>query len=395
MAAVRPRRAATGPPGLFPSGTPGRVEVTRTGVRIDGVRASAYRIPTASPEADGTISWNATTMVIVEAAANSGVRGLGYTYASEAAAPLIRDLLAPLVVGLPVDDVRAAWQLMVDAVRNVGRPGIAATAISAMDCALWDLKARVVGQALFRHLGARRDAVPIYGSGGFTTYDRTQLTNQLAGWVRSGIPAVKMKLGADWGRKPEEDLARVAVARQAIGPMAELYVDANGGYSAKQAITLAQHFAEFGVTWFEEPVSSDQLRQLHFIREQVPMRVAAGEYGYDCWYFRDMLQAEAVDVLQADATRCLGVTGFLEAASLAHSFAIPFSAHTAPALHAQIGCAVPELLNVEYFFDHARIEDIFFDGVPERVDGCLKPDPDRPGLGIELKVADVERYRIA
>jgi L-alanine-DL-glutamate epimerase-like enolase superfamily enzyme len=335
-------------------------------------------------------------MILVEAHATTGQTGLGYTYASAVAAPLIRETLAPVVVGTPVNNVREAWGTMLRTVRNLGRPGIASTAISAVDTALWDLKARLAGQPLFLLLGAHREEVPIYGSGGFTTYDRKQLQGQLGGWVQEGIPRVKMKIAKDWGTRPDEDLERIRWAREAIGPNAELYVDANGGYTTKQAIQLADRFIDDGVTWFEEPVSSDQLDLLAFIRRELPdMRVAAGEYGYDAWYFRAMLQAQAVDVLQADATRCLGVTGFLEAGALAHSFALPFSAHTAPSLHAQVGCAVPELLNVEYFYDHARIEQLLFDGGPHRAGGRLRPDPTRPGLGMELKRAEADQYRIS
>ncbi|HUX86251.1 MAG TPA: enolase C-terminal domain-like protein [Chloroflexota bacterium] len=361
-------------------------------VRLD---VSAYRIPTETPEADGTIYWDSTTLVLVEAVASSGECGLGYTYASAVTVPLICDLLAPVVTGTPVDDVRVAWGKMIQAVRNVGRPGIASTAISAVDTALWDLKAQSAKKPLFLLLGAHRREVPIYGSGGFTTYSDEQLRTQLAGWVAEGITQVKMKIARDWGSQPEDDLRRVKIAREAIGPDAALFVDANGGYTVKQAIELAQRFyAQDGVTWFEEPVSSDQLDQLHFVREHVPMQVAAGEYGFDPWYFRSMLGAGAVDVLQADATRCLGVTGFLEAGEIAHGFGIPFSAHTAPALHAQVGCVVPELFNVEYFFDHARIEHMLFAGGPQCVGGYLRPDPSRPGLGIEFKRQDAQRWKI-
>lgn len=363
-------------------------------MKVAKLEISVYRIPTNGPEADGTIRWDSTTMVLVEAVADSGQRGLGYSYASATAAGVIRDLLTDVVVGRSVDDVGAAWQAMVDAVRNVGRPGIASTAISAVDIALWDLKARVAGQALFRLLGPYRDEVPIYGSGGFTSYSEAELAEQLGGWVAEGIPRVKMKIGKDWGTKPKEDVARVEVARHAIGPDAELMVDANGAYAVKEAIDQAARFAELGVNYFEEPVSSDQLEQLAFVRQRVPMAVAAGEYGYDPWYFRHMLQAGAVDILQADATRCLGVTGFLQAAALAQGFALPFSAHTAPSIHAQVGCAAARLVSVEYFYDHVRIEQMLFDGTPGRVGGFLRPNPDRPGLGLELKRAEAERWRI-
>lgn len=355
---------------------------------------TVYRVPTATPEADGTIAWDSTTMVLVELAAENGARGLGWSYASEAAATIIQNVLAPIVVGQPPDEVKAVWGAMVAALRNLGRPGVGSTAISAVDIALWDLKARLSNQALFHHLGAHRREVPIYGSGGFTTYTFEQLATQLAGWVQEGIPQVKMKLGTDWGTRPDLDLQRVKVAREAIGPQAGLFVDANGGYETKQAVELAKRFAEFDVSWFEEPVSSDQRHELRFVREHAPMRIAAGEYGFDPWYFRDMLRDEAVDVLQADATRCLGITGWLIAADEAYGFAKPFSAHTAPTIHSQVGCAAPSLLNVEYFYDHARIERMFFDGFPALIAGCLRPDPSAPGLGVELKRQDAEKYRI-
>jgi L-alanine-DL-glutamate epimerase-like enolase superfamily enzyme len=361
-------------------------------MNVARLETSVYCIPTDRPEADGTFAWDSTTMVLVEAVADSGARGLGYTYGAPAAAPLIRDSLARVVVGCPVDDVRRAWGAMIALVRNVGRQGIAATAISAVDVALWDLKARVAGQPLFRLLGAHREAVPIYGSGGFTSYTVDELQAQLGGWVAQGIPRVKMKIGTDWGTRAEADVARVQAAREAIGPDAELFVDANGAYTAKQAIQLAERFAAHGVSYFEEPVSSDHLDQLAFVRQHVPMAVAAGEYAWDPWSVRDMLRAGAVDVQQADVTRCLGITGWLEAAALAHAFATPFSAHCAPSLHAQVGCAAPQLAHVEYFHDHARIERMFFDGAPEPRDGCLRPDPDRPGLGLDFRRQDAARW---
>jgi L-alanine-DL-glutamate epimerase-like enolase superfamily enzyme len=234
--------------------------------------------------------------------------------------------------------------------------------------------------------------VPIYGSGGFTSYTVDELQAQLGGWVAQGIPRVKMKIGTDWGTRAEADVARVQAAREAIGPDAELFVDANGAYTAKQAIQLAERFAAHGVSYFEEPVSSDHLDQLAFVRQHVPMAVAAGEYAWDPWSVRDMLRAGAVDVQQADVTRCLGITGWLEAAALAHAFATPFSAHCAPSLHAQVGCAAPQLAHVEYFHDHARIERMFFDGAPEPRDGCLRPDPDRPGLGLDFRRQDAARW---
>jgi L-alanine-DL-glutamate epimerase-like enolase superfamily enzyme len=263
-------------------------------------------------------------------------------------------------------------------------------AISAVDCALWDLKARLLNLPLVTLLGQVRDAAPIYGSGGFTSYSDRQLTNQLSGWVKRGIKRVKIKIGRDAIR----DVERVRVARKAISPETELYVDANGAYSRKQALMQAERFAPFGVTWFEEPVSSDDLAGLRLLRDGVPsgMEIAAGEYGYDVFYFHNMLAAGAVDVQQADVTRCGGITGFLQVAALCQAHNIPLSAHTAPALHTHVACAVNPFKNVEYFHDHARIEAMFFDGLPQLVDGELRPDLSRLGNGLELKRADAERF---
>jgi L-alanine-DL-glutamate epimerase-like enolase superfamily enzyme len=369
--------------------------MTRASPRIERLDTSLYRVPTDRPEADGTMQWDSTTLVLVEATVDSGQRGLGFSYCSAMAAGVVREHLAPVVVGCASDDIGAMWMRMVAAVRNVGRQGIAATAISAVDIALWDLKSKLADLPLFRLLGARRDAVPIYGSGGFTSYTDQELCEQLAGWVESGIPRVKMKIGLDWGSQPDTDVRRVRLARDAIGPHTELFVDANGAYTAKQAIAMSEAFADCGVSYFEEPVSSDHLDQLADVRRHVPMAVAAGEYGFDPWYFKTMLHAGAVDILQADVTRCLGVTGWLQAADLAFASNTPFSAHTAPSIHAQVGCAAPAIAHVEYFHDHARIERMLFDGASAPVDGCLWPDPSRLGLGLELKTADAEQWRVA
>jgi L-alanine-DL-glutamate epimerase-like enolase superfamily enzyme len=281
---------------------------------------------------------------------------------------------------------------MVRAVRNLGRQGIAATAISAVDNALWDTKARILGVSLVSLLGGARDAVPIYGSGGFTSYSIDQLTQQLGGWARQGIRAVKMKIGRD----PMLDRDRVRAARQAIGDDVELFVDANGAYDRKQALEQAARFAVDGVTWFEEPVSSDDLEGLRLIRDRAPagMQIAAGEYGYDVQYFRRMAEAGAVDVLQADATRCCGITGFLRAGAICDAWCLPMSAHTAPALHAHVCCAVSRIRNLEYFHDHARIERMLFEGALEPRDGMLRPDRSRPGLGIELRDRDAQRFAV-
>lgn len=321
----------------------------------------------------------------------SDVTGIGYTYSSPAAAVVIREHLARVVTGGDAMMTSTAWDRMVHAVRNIGRPGIAAAAISAVDNAMWDLRAKLLELPLVTVLGAVRTEIPIYGSGGFTSYSVAELRAQLSGWVEQGISSVKMKVGRD----PAADVIRVREARAAVGDQADLFVDANAAYDLQQAVAQARVFAESRVTWFEEPVSSDDLTGLRFLRGEKPsgMEIAAGEYGYDLGYFRRMLVSEAVDVLQADATRCCGISEFLRVGALCESFGIPLSAHTAPALHLHPACAMTSLRHIEYFHDHVRIERLFFDGVTDPYDGSLSPDLTRPGLGLELKRGDVERFR--
>ncbi len=363
----------------------------RTEATIDRIDVSAYKVPTDAPESDGTMAWDHTTLVVVEVAAGR-TNGIGYSYADFSTMSLIRELLAKVVRGRDAMAVSGCWSAMVAAIRNLGRPGIASMAIAAVDTALWDLKARLLDLPLSTLLGAVRDTVPVYGSGGFTSYSIGQLREQLGGWAAAGIPRVKMKIG----RHPADDVGRVRAAREAIGPKAELFVDANGAYSRKQALAQADQFAELGVSWFEEPVSSDDLEGLRLLRDRAPagMDIAAGEYGYDLFYFRRMLEAGAVDVLQADASRCAGITGFLRVGALCESYGLPLSAHCAPSLHVHPACGLPGFRHLEYFHDHDRIEHMLFDGTLTPVDGALRPDLSRPGLGLDFKRQDAARFAV-
>jgi L-alanine-DL-glutamate epimerase-like enolase superfamily enzyme len=359
----------------------------RTEAPVEKLEVAAYTIPTDGPESDGTLEWDSTTLVVAHVH-GGGKRGLGYTYAHAAAAGVIDDPLRELVEGQDAFAIPAIWEALGRRVRNIGRPGVAATAISAIDAALWDLKARLLELPLCALLGAARDAVPVYGSGGFTSYPPARLEKQLGGWVAEGISRVKMKVGRD----PAADVSRVETARNAVGS-AELFVDANGAYSPKQALAFAEHFAEHAaVTWFEEPVSSADFDGLRLVRERAPagMDVAAGEYAYVPADFRNLIGA--VDCLQADATRCLGITGFLRAAALADAYGLDLSAHTAPSLHLHVCLALPRLRHLEWFHDHVRIEQLLFDGFVEPVSGSLRPDLSRHGHGLELREAEAARY---
>ena len=197
------------------------IEAMKSSIPIKSVRVSVFTIPTDAPEADGTFWWNKTTMVLVEVTAGNQT-GIGYTYGDEAVAALIKNSLAKLLHGNDALAIGEIWSTMLWKVRNLGRPGVASMAISAIDNALWDLKAKLLGLPLLVLLGKCGDRVPVYGSGGFTSYSIAQLQRQLAGWAAVGIGMVKMKIGTH----PEQDVDRVRAAREAIGPEVQLFVDA-------------------------------------------------------------------------------------------------------------------------------------------------------------------------
>ncbi|MBY5371096.1 mandelate racemase [Rhizobium leguminosarum] len=343
------------------------------------------------PEGDGTFEWNATTMIVVNLHAGNSA-GIGYTYADASAAHLIIDSLMDIVVSCDALDIDRVVQRMWRQVRNSGRSGIAACAISAVDLALWDLKGRLLDIPLCRLLGQVRDIVPIYGSGGFTTYSDDVLCQQLSRWVHDdGCRFVKMKIGAE----PERDPQRIRAVRPAIGD-AELFIDANGAFKPSQSVRIANQIRQYDVRWFEEPVSSDDEAGLRFVRLSTPpsMEVAAGEYIFNLDDARRLLDAGAVDVLQADATRCGGITGFVKIAALAEAHHTDISCHCGPCAHLHVGCATAGMRHIEWFHDHVRIEQMLFDGAPKPRNGAVKPDLTRPGHGLEFKSRDAEKYTI-
>jgi L-alanine-DL-glutamate epimerase-like enolase superfamily enzyme len=359
---------------------------------IERLEAAAFVIPTDAPEADGTFAWDSTTLCVVLASAG-GETGVGWTYGAQECAAVVASTIRPLLVGRDAFDVAGNWEAMVRAVRNSGRQGAIGYSISAVDAALWDLKARLLGIPLHRLLGAVRTDIPVYASGGFTSYDDAQLAAQIEQWMSLGSSRVKIKIGESWGTRVSRDLQRMEQTRNRIGEGVELYVDANGGYSAKQAIRVMRSAEQLDVRWFEEPVSSDDLAGLAEVRSAVAADVAAGEYGYDIFAFRRLCEARAVDCLQADATRCGGITEWMRVSAVAASFGLELSGHCAPNLHAHVAAAIPNLRHLEWFHDHDRIERMFFDGALVPRNGVASLG-NVPGNGLTFREADAERFRV-
>lgn len=358
---------------------------------VDRLEVSVWEVPTDEPESDGTLAWDSTTIVVVEARVEDAA-GIGWTYTDASAASLIQKTLAPLIEGRNAHSPEAIWRTMLHRLRNIGTPGIAAMAVSAVDMAIWDVKARLLDVPLAGLLGQQRSTVPVYGSGGFTSYDAHRLRSQLAGWVEAGMAWVKMKVG----RQPDADATRVAEAREAIGTRAGLFVDANGAYDRKQAVAMAQSFQDSGVSWYEEPVSSDDIDGLRFVRQHTApeIEVTAGEYAFGVSDAMGLVDREAVDVLQADVTRCGGITPLMAIADFAYFRHIPFSTHAAPQAHLHPAVAMKEIRHMEWFHDHVRIESQLFDGIRQPHDGVVEPDLSAPGTGLALRFDALPEYRV-
>ena len=368
----------------------------RVDVAVASIEAAAYTIPTERPEGDGTLTWDSTTWVVVRVATADPLlpSGVGWTYAPAAAAAVVRELLSTVVVGTSALDVSRTWNAMTRDVRNAGRPGLVSMAISAVDTALWDLRSRLLDLPLATLLGEVRDAVPVYGSGGFTTDSGGALRRQLEGWSDADLPRMKLKVGQSWGSEPARDLVRVALAREVVGDAVDLFVDANGGYDVGQAVRLAGDFEDLGVTWFEEPVSSDDHLGLRRIRDRTRLDVAAGEYGDGLSYFAHLLADHTVDCVQVDVTRCGGYTEWLRIAALAAAYGLEVSGHCAPSLHLPVALATPNLRHLEWFSDHVRIECRFLEGARLPRGGAVARN-DGPGHGLTLREPDLAMYRVA
>lgn len=346
------------------------------------VTAQARTFPTPQPEADGTLTWDSTTAVTV-VVDDGRERGCGWTYSSSAAATLIDDQLAPVISDLDELNPRSAWTAMIRACRNIGATGLVMQAISAVDIALWDLHARRLDVALPDLWGRVRARCPIYGSGGFVTESSAQLRGQIEQWAEMGCSAMKIKIGEEWGAYLSRDLERVHILVDAAPAGTACMVDANGAYTYAQARRIGEQLDDLGITWFEEPVTSDDPKSLARLRDVLRTDVAAGEYA---WTVDDMrATAESVDCLQLDVTRCGGYTGWWTGVAIAASRHLSVSAHCAPALHVPIALSTNNFRHLEYFVDHVRIEPELATGVPAVVDGALESGA---GAGHGLRLRD-------
>lgn len=361
-------------------------------MRIKNLSTTLIEIPMERPIGDATATWSSGGGCFVELETDSGVKGLGFSAVSSAVREVIERTLKRVVLDRDPLDTEGIWRDMFWAVRGTGRKGVAFCAISAVDIALWDLKARALGLPLFKLLGACRDRVPVYGSGGWTTLSERELLTEMASYIERGIPRIKMKVGKGFGTCEAEDLHRLAAVRREVGDDVVIYLDANNGYYAKQAVRMARRFEDYGVAWFEEPVLADDIEGLAAVSRASTIPVATGEHEYTKYGFKDLIARGGADIVQPDVGRVGGVTEWIKVAHLAESYNLPVAPHAAQLVHLHLACATPNLHSVEVLGITEQQCHVMFKEVPEPVDGTWAPFPDRPGLGLELNPEAVLKY---
>jgi L-alanine-DL-glutamate epimerase-like enolase superfamily enzyme len=364
-------------------------------VKIIDVRTTVLRAPELPGIQDATIRHpeRGRGGLFVHVDTDAGLSGFGVGSGTGTRA-VIHEVLKPLLIGQDPLGHEKLWDDMFWRVRGFGRKGVAFQAISAVDIALWDLKAKHFGVPLYKLLGPYTDSVPIYGSGGWTSFSEDELVREQVGYVERGIPRVKMKVAKDFGHSEIEDLQRLKAVRKAVGDSVEIYVDANNGFYAKQAIGFARRMQEFNVGWFEEPVLADDIAGLAAIARAIDIPVATGEHEYTKFGFKELIAAGGADIVQPDVGRVGGVTEWLKVAHLAHAFNLPVAPHAVQLVHLHLACCTPNLKVVEYLGTSEETDRLFYAELPELRDGMWSPFPDRPGLGLELSPQAVERYAV-
>jgi L-alanine-DL-glutamate epimerase-like enolase superfamily enzyme len=344
--------------------------------------------------ADATRKVETIGFVIVRITTDQGLEGVGVTYhevGGEATREVIRRNIAPKLIDRDPLETEAIWQELFHHLRGIGRKGLTFCALSAIDIGLWDLKGKIVGLPVSRLLGGNRTRVPVYASGGWTSYDDDQLVDEMRGMVARGFGAIKFKVGFGGGQQLARDVERVRKVREAVGPGIRLLVDANNCFDAATAIQLANRIREFDITLFEEPVFADDIPGLARFRRGTDIPLATGEHEYTKFGVRDLLLAEAADFVQVDGARAGGYTEMLKCAALTQAWNVRFAPHAMENVHLPLVAALPNAPFLERLLMFEDITAAVFKNAAVPVDGFMTV-PDLPGIGLELDMDFVREH---
>ncbi len=367
-------------------------------MKITGVKVWVTRIPLASPVSISKKKITARDHTIVNVETDEGITGLGYTWgygSSLITGQCIVDLLAPLIVGQDPLSTETLWERMFSSTTQVGRKGVMIRAISAVDIALWDIKGKAQGLPLYKLLGGSPRGIPVYASGGYYRQGNAlqEISNEMHSYMEKGYQAVKMKIG---GIPFKDDLERVHVARKTVGDDVLLMLDANGAWdNSLVAVSACRAFGEFSPYWIEEPLPPDRYQASAKVAKEIDIPIAGGEQEYTRWGFAHLIQNNAVNVIQPNATVAGGITEWLKIASLASSLDIPLAPHANPYIHVHLAAASPNAMIIEYFEPDEKIKVIntLMEGLVEPRNGIIHP-PEQPGLGITLNEQARDKYTI-
>jgi L-alanine-DL-glutamate epimerase-like enolase superfamily enzyme len=353
---------------------------------IDSVTVHLVSARAGEGLADATRKVEKIGYAIVRIRTSEGIEGIGVTYhevGGEATKSLIDEAIAPRLIGRDPFDTEVLWNEFFGYLRGVGRKGLAFGALSAVDIALWDIKGKALGMPLYKLFGGGRTAVPVYASGGWTSYSDEKLVEEVQGMLDRGFSTVKVKVGVEGGTNPNRDLARVRKLREAIGPDVRLLLDANNCWDAATAARFANRVAEYDPFLLEEPVFADDIPGLARFKRSTDIPLGTGEHEYTRFGVRDLLLADAVDVVQADGARVGGFTEMLKIAALTQAWNVPFAPHAMENIHLHLLAAIPNGLFLERLLLFEDVTARVFADAPVPIDGHLHV-PDLPGLGLAL-----------
>lgn len=359
-------------------------------MKITGIKVRAYSAPYVSPISNGKYTYSATEIVVCEVLTDDGVTGIGWAHGSN----LVVDTMLSLrerVLGQDPYNVERIWDMMY-LPKVYGRKGFEMRAISAVDIALWDIMGKVAGRSVRQLLGGYSDSIPAYIAGGYYQlgkgYDglREEMRNNLA----SGAKAIKMKIGAV---SINEDLERVDIVRETIGPDIKLLVDANNAYNRIEALKMGRELDKRNIFWFEEPLHPDDLEGCAELCRKIDTPVAVGENEYTRWGFKQLIDSHVAQVLNADAQVLGGITEWKKVADLAMAAHVMVAPHGDQEIHSHLVSSIPNGLIAEYYDNNtnALLKEMF--PTPIKLDerGYIHA-PNKPGLGVIINFDLIEKY---
>jgi len=354
--------------------------------RIKKIDVHLVSTPISAGYTDATRKVEMIGYTVVRITTDQGLEGIGVTYhevGGEATRELILRNMAPKLIDRDPLETEAIWQEIFHYLRGVGRKGLMYGALSAVDTALWDLKGKIVGLPLYKLLGGNRTSIPVYASGGWTSFSDEQLVDEMKSMVARGYRMVKFKVGVEGGSNIRRDVERVRKVREAVGPDIGLLVDANNCFDAATAVQLANRIREYDIVLFEEPVFADDIPGLARFKRGTDIPLGTGEHEYTKFGVRDLLMHDAVDVVQVDVARVGGYTELLKAAALAQAWNVKLAPHAMENIHLNLAGAVPNFLFLERLIMFEDITARTFKNAPVPVNGFMEI-PALPGLGLEL-----------